>query len=141
VLDKLPGEFIEKLTFVLPVKTDYFNFEKVSKRTHLDIASVNSAALITIRDNKIVSASISAGGVGPVPMYLAKASETLAGKELSPQSIEECIMQAQKEISPISDTRGSEKYKRLLLSQLIRLHFMSSLYLPLEKGDRKELTL
>ena len=30
----------------------------------------------------------------------------------------------QAEISPISDIRGSEEYKRLLLSQLLKAHFI-----------------
>ena len=43
-LDKKPDESIlNKIWFELPGKNSYFNFEKVSKRTHLDIASVNSA--------------------------------------------------------------------------------------------------
>ena len=42
-LDKKPEEHIEQIWFELPGKNSLFNFEKVSKRTHLDIASVNSA--------------------------------------------------------------------------------------------------
>ena len=32
---------------------------------------------------------------------------------------------AQTEISPISDTRGTKEYKRLLLGQLIKAHFLT----------------
>ena len=32
---------------------------------------------------------------------------------------------AQSEITPISDARGSEDYKRLLLGQLIKAHFIT----------------
>ena len=42
-LDKKPQEYIEQIWFELPGKNTLFHFEKVSKRTHLDIASVNSA--------------------------------------------------------------------------------------------------
>lgn len=125
VLDKTDAEYIEKISFVLPGVNSRFNFEKVSKRTHLDIASVNSAMLISLEGNVIRSASISAGGVGPVPMYLATSSKFLEGKELCNDTVEACLLHVDKEISPISDTRGSVEYKRLLLKQLIRLHVMS----------------
>jgi xanthine dehydrogenase small subunit len=109
----------------LPPKDSYFNFEKVSKRTHLDIASVNSAISIIMKDDKIKSAGLSAGGVGPTPLYLAKTSAFLEGKKLTEDLIEAAIEKAQKEISPISDARGSEEYKRLLLGQLIKAHFIT----------------
>ncbi|HUS01879.1 MAG TPA: FAD binding domain-containing protein [Chitinophagaceae bacterium] len=124
-LDKREEEFIEQVWFELPGKKDLFNFEKVSKRTHLDIASVNSAVSIHTDGKLIAKACISAGGVGPVPLYLAKASSFLAGKKITAELIDEAIEIAQSEISPISDARGSEDYKRLLLSQLIKAHFIT----------------
>lgn len=124
-LDKKPGEHIEQIWFELPNKNSLFNFEKVSKRTHLDIASVNSAIHITMDRNTISKAGISAGGVGPVPLYLQKASDYLAGKRISEQLVHEVIEMAQSEISPISDARGTKEYKRLLLAQLIKAHFIT----------------
>lgn len=123
-LDKKPGEYIEQIWFELPGKNTKFNFEKVSKRTNLDIASVNTAMSITMDGDKIISAGISAGGVGPIPIYLQKTSEFFAGKILSEELIEEANEIAQTEISPISDARGAAEYKRLLLGQLIKAHFV-----------------
>lgn len=125
VIDKKPEEFIEKIRFELPGRNRLFNFEKVSKRTHLDIASVNSAISITTDEQTIISASLSAGGVAPTPLYLSKTSAFLKDKILSEGIIDEAIEIAQSEISPISDTRGSEGYKRLLLGQLIKAHFIT----------------
>ncbi len=123
--DKKPDEHIEQITFELPSATTYFNFEKVCKRTHLDIASVNSAICLTIRNGIIEKAGLSAGGVGPVPMYLTKTSAFLTGKKVSDETIREAIEVMQTEISPISDVRGSKEYKTLLLGQLIKAHFYS----------------
>ena len=123
-LDKKADEYIEKIWFELPGKNTKFHFEKVSKRTNLDIASVNTAMNISIDNERIVAAGISAGGVGPIPMYLRKASEFLNGKIISEELINEVIEIGQTEISPISDARGTAEYKRLLLGQLIRGHFM-----------------
>ncbi|MDB5224235.1 MAG: 2Fe-2S iron-sulfur cluster binding protein [Chitinophagaceae bacterium] len=124
-LDKREEEFIEQIWFELPDKDHLFNFEKVSKRTHLDIASVNSALSITMNGKIISEAGLSAGGVGPIPMFLSKTSAFLKDKKISEQLVNEAIEIAQSEISPISDARGSEEYKRLLLSQLIKAHFIT----------------
>jgi xanthine dehydrogenase small subunit len=124
LLDKRPDEYIEKIWFRVPEKNFRFHFEKVSKRTHLDIASVNSAISITMIGDQIADAGISAGGVGPVPMYLQKTSEFLAGKIATEDLALAAIEIAQTEISPISDARGAAEYKRLLLGQLIKAHFI-----------------
>jgi xanthine dehydrogenase small subunit len=122
-LDKSPAEILEHVSFELPSSRSFFNFEKVSKRTHLDIASVNSACLLEVDEDVVTKVAISAGGVGPIPMYLSQTSEFLTGKTISSAFINEAIAIAMKEISPISDARGSTDYKRLLLTQLIKCHF------------------
>ncbi len=121
-LDKGEGEIITEIIFNIPFGK--FNFEKVSKRTHLDIASVNSAASIKIKNGIIQEAHISAGGIGPIPTYLSDTCNFLNNKELSPTTIIEANNILQKEISPISDVRGSVEYKRLLLRQLFFAHFI-----------------
>jgi len=123
-LDKKPNEFVESFRFTLPDKNTQFAFEKVSKRTHLDIASVNSAMKLTISGNIITDARISAGGVFAFPLYLLKTSSFLIGKELTEELITEATQLVQTEIAPISDARGTSEYKRLLLSQLIKAHFI-----------------
>jgi xanthine dehydrogenase small subunit len=124
-LDKKPDEYIEQVWFELPAKNSLFNFEKVSKRTNLDIATVNSAISITMNENMIQSAGISAGGVGPVPVYLQKTSAFFNGKAVTEELVHEAIGIAETEISPISDTRGTREYKKFLLGQLIKAHFIT----------------
>ena len=121
-LNKDEKEYNEKISFQLPSKKQVFNFEKVSKRTHLDIASVNCAMLVSSENNIIKDASIAAGGVGPIPLYLVASSNFLKGEEISLALIKELLHKVNEEISPISDARGSEGYKRLLLAQLIKAH-------------------
>ena len=123
-LDKRPEEYLAHIWFNLPDKNTRFNFEKVSKRTHLDIASVNSAIKLTVENDVITSVTLSAGGVAPIPKQLLKTAEFLPGKYVTEQLINEAVAIAQTEITPISDARGTEVYKRLLLSQLIKAHFI-----------------
>ena len=121
-LEKTEDEFITKIRF----RKDFthFNFEKVCKRTYLDIASVNTAISLKVDGNLIEHAHVSAGGVSPIPLYLRETSEFLRGKEINKKTISEANKIIQTEISPISDVRGSEAYKRLLLHQLFMAHFV-----------------
>ena len=121
-LDKEKEEIITVISF--PVNNSKFNFEKVSKRTYLDIASVNSAISIIEKNGMIDEIHASAGGVGPTPLYLTKTCEYLQGKEISKANIEGALEIIQGEIAPISDARGTEEYKRLLLRQLFFAHFV-----------------
>jgi xanthine dehydrogenase small subunit len=122
--DLKEDELIKDIQFKLPSKHTKFNFEKVSKRTHLDIASVNSAIHISIENNLISDAHIAIGGVSAIPKYLFKTSAFLKGKPLNVQTLFEANKVLQNEISPISDVRGSSDYKRLLAKQLFFVHFI-----------------
>jgi len=126
MLDKDDNEIAEKVSFPVPLKENFFNFEKVSRRTHLDIASVNSAIQIQMENDIIREVHLSAGGVGPVPLYLSQTGDYLKGKPVTAEHIRKAADIAQSEISPISDVRGSKDYKRLLFRQLIFAHFIES---------------
>jgi xanthine dehydrogenase small subunit len=127
VVDKKPQEYIRQMWFELPAPGVGFHFEKVSKRTHLDIASVNTAILLRMQDDVIGEIGLSAGGVGPVPAFLERTSAFLKGKAPEAAVLTAALDVAQSEIAPISDARGSAGYKRLLLNQLLRAHFRTLL--------------
>lgn len=124
-LDKTEDEIITEISFRQPESHTLFNFEKVSKRTHLDIASVNTAIAIETRDMLILSAGCSVGGVGPIPLYLRETSKFLAGRKINVETIHLAEQVLQKEINPISDARGQKDYKRLLARQLFFSHFIT----------------
>jgi len=124
ILDKTEDEYITHFSFEIPDSDTYFNFEKVSKRTYLDIASVNTAMRITVQNDYIKAVHISAGGVAPIPKYLQQTCEYLTEKHLTENTILEALEVMQNEVAPISDARGAKEYKRLLLRQLVFAHFM-----------------
>jgi len=131
-LDKTPNEFIESIQFPVPTKSSHFNFEKVSKRTHLDIASVNSACQLKLKKNgTIASAHISAGGVAAIPKYLHQSADFLKNKKIDNTTLPTFLEILDSEISPISDARGTAAYKRLLLRQLVLAHFIQ-IFGPIE---------
>ena len=122
--DLKKGEMVKSISFDALAKGDFYNFEKVSKRTHLDIASVNTAAKITMENDVVKVAHISMGGVAPIPKYLFNTSKFLIGKTINSETIKEAVSILQSEIAPISDVRGSSDYKRLLAQQLFFAHFI-----------------
>ena len=150
-LAKDPDEYITTIRFKKPHSDFRFNFEKVCKRTYLDIASVNTAISLKVEpvpgknwtppalseppssaggsraehiDYFITDAHIAAGGVAPIPLYLRESSSFLIGRHVDEETIQKAGDIIQAEISPISDVRGSEAYKRLLLRQLFKAHFI-----------------
>ena len=123
-LAKTADEQVTEISFPAPQAGDFFNFEKVSKRTHLDIASVNTAAWLRLENGVVTAARLSAGGVGPVPLLLVRTGEYVVGRELSAATVAGATEVMQQEISPIGDVRGTAQYKRLLLRQLLFAHFL-----------------
>lgn len=119
-----PEEYIEGVRFSLPPPGFLYNFEKVSKRARLDIASVNTAIGLEMDFETITHARLSAGGVSPAPLFLPRASALLQGQGISARTLALAQQAMQAEISPISDIRGSAAYKRLLLRQLFYAHFL-----------------
>jgi len=123
-LDLAPGGLLRTVSLPLPGAADRFSFEKVSTRRHLDIAAVNSAALLRIVDGRIVRAAVSAGGVAPVPLLLRRTSALLEGREPGAAAAGEAARAAMGETSPIDDVRGSAEYRRRLLGRLVAAHVL-----------------
>lgn len=125
-IDLAEDEFIQCLSFPKPTGNTAINFEKVCKRKYLDIAIVNTAMAIRVENGIIVHASLSAGGVAPIPKYLARTSIYLESRPLEAATVLNALEIIQEEIAPISDVRGSAEYKRLLIRQLVIAHFLES---------------
>lgn len=125
-MDKQENEIIHQIIFNKPNANSIFNFEKVCKRTHLDIASVNCACLLRLENDVIQNIHLSAGGVAPYPKYLKDTCQFLIGKILKAEVLIQANQIMQNEIAPISDARGTADYKRLLLRQLFLTHFSNA---------------
>lgn len=124
-LDKSGAEIIDNIRFAVPSQAHKFNFEKLSKREHLDIASVNTSCLLQIEAGHIKSIGLSAGGVAATPKYLAQTCAFLVGKPTNAENIAQALDIMQTEVAPISDARGTADYKRLLLRRLVLGHFIN----------------
>ncbi|MFA5833284.1 MAG: FAD binding domain-containing protein [Bacteroidota bacterium] len=124
-IDKKKSELIESISFPRPTDRTRLSYEKVSRRQYLDIASVNTTMVVELSGHRFSNCGISAGGVGPIPLFLTKTTEFLKNKIIDIETIGEALEIVQTEIHPISDARGSAEYKRLLLRQLVIAHFLN----------------
>ncbi len=120
-VDLKEGELIEEISFPLLDDNSKFSFEKIGKRIHLDMATVNSAMRIQEKNGVIESASFSVGGLGATILNMQKTSSYLIGKKLDNETFKEANKIAQSEITP----RSRPEYKRLLVRQQLLLHLMS----------------
>ncbi len=130
-----PGELVAWISVPLRPDGVRFHFEKVARRRSQDIAAVNSAMALEMSGKTIAGARISAGGVAPVPLLLRQASAFLAGKKVSAAVVRKMAAIASREITPISDVRGSAAYKRALLRRLLAAHFLTLFSDVFEPGD------
>ncbi|HLP62744.1 MAG TPA: FAD binding domain-containing protein [Candidatus Deferrimicrobium sp.] len=129
LLDLEEGEIIRFLRFPVPAPPSglrfHFHFEKVSQRKHLDIAACNTAIYLETEGYAIHKIRLSAGGVAPIPLYLAKTCAFLEGKEITTATLCDAAKIMTGEISPIDSVRGSAQYKTLLLRNLFFAHFIT----------------
>jgi xanthine dehydrogenase small subunit len=58
-------------------------------------------------------------------MLLKNSSAFLRNKKISISVIDDLIEIIKQEITPISDARGTKDYKVILLSQLVKAHFIT----------------
>lgn len=91
-------------------------FIKLGKRQALAISIVNVAVALTLdRERNIFSdVRIGIGAVAPTPLRARRAEKALMGHLISDETIHNASQEAMKEVSPVSDIRGSADYRREL---------------------------
>jgi xanthine dehydrogenase small subunit len=110
----------------------FFSFEKASKRANLDIASVNSALVCALERGGnhgsgrgvLHGVRLSAGGVGPTPLFLEEASAFLEGKAIDAATVRKAAELAVAACAPQSDVRGSASYRSALVKRFVYAHFL-----------------
>jgi carbon-monoxide dehydrogenase medium subunit len=92
-------------------------YVKLGVRKSLEIAVVGVAALVTLdKDKKIcLKAKIALASVAPIPLLCQKAEAILLRKEMGEPIINQAAKSAQEEAAPITDVRGTAKYRREMI--------------------------
>lgn len=88
-------------------------------RVQMDLAVVGVAALLEVDGATCSAARLAAGAVAPVPLRLVQTERVVGGAAAEAETWTAARAAAQGEISPISDVRASEQYRRHLTGVLV----------------------
>lgn len=89
-------------------------------RVKMDLAVASLAVLLEMEGPECKKARMAAGSVGPVPMRLEKVEDLLKGKRISPELVLQAARLAREIVSPITDIRGTEEYRREIVGVFVK---------------------
>ncbi len=98
-------------------------FIKLGLRKAMAITIASIAVNLEVKKNKITQVRIAMGSVAPIPIRLSATEEFLEDKEINNKLIEEAINKVREEVTPISDIRASEEYRRYISGILFKRAF------------------
>lgn len=114
-----PGEVIVAIRIPRPLPS-VARFFKVSKRVHDDISTV-AAGFSLRRDDAgvVVAARLAYGGVAATPARAEEAEALLVGRVFDAHAVAAARPALEAAFTPMSDQRGSERYRRAMVVQLL----------------------
>jgi carbon-monoxide dehydrogenase medium subunit len=89
-------------------------------RVAQDIAVVNAAVLLVMDKKKCQECRLAVGAVAPVPLRLRSVEKLIAGEEIGPELLDRVSQMVEQEVSPITDVRSTEEYRRIMSGVLIK---------------------
>jgi CO/xanthine dehydrogenase FAD-binding subunit len=115
-----PGEVLTCIRFK-PLPTGSFcAWDKFGTRPAMEIAVASVGVVLHRVEGRVVGARVAYGSVAPIPLRGHQAESALIGRLLSDEVVDLCVTAARKEISPITDVRASEGYRREIVGVLLR---------------------
>lgn len=114
-----PDELVAGVRIPLPRAGETFRLYKVSRRKDLDISSFGAAVWVRQSNGTVDDVRIWYGGVGPMVMRMRKAEAVLRGNAPTLERFEQAGAVAREEVTPITDVRGSEQYRRTLAGNIL----------------------
>lgn len=112
-------ELITGFVFPVPEETFVGTFHKLGSRKALAISTVNTAVLLRLEDTLIKDCRIALGSVAPTPKRAKLLEDILLGQSLTELRLKDLIKQLEKDISPITDIRGSQRYRLDTAKELV----------------------
>ena len=103
----------------IPLTDARIAFEKVS-RTPADAPIVCAVSRLRLEGDVARDVRVTVDGVGPLPVRLVRAEQTLEGKSLSEVLIAQAAEAAAQEVKPPSDFLASTEYRKEMVKVLVR---------------------
>jgi carbon-monoxide dehydrogenase medium subunit len=105
-------EMLVDISFTALKKTQRGTFIKLALRRAQAISLVNASIILNLKDDTVVSASITLGAVTPIITHAEEAEKFLVRKKLNKKNIAQAAELAMVSAHPIDDVRGSAVYRR-----------------------------
>jgi carbon-monoxide dehydrogenase medium subunit len=86
----------------------------------MDLSVASVAVLLEMDGDLCRKARIAAGSVAPVPLRLRAVEEKLEGSILSEKMIREAQKLSENSVSPITDIRSTEDYRRQVVGLFVK---------------------
>ena len=116
-----PNELILGVEFEKARADDHWIWFKLGPRRAQSISKVSLAGLVRLSaDRKIEVCRLAYGAVAITAKRVAKTESLLTGKTLTPELAREATQTVMTEVSPITDLRSTEPYRRKMCGVLLR---------------------
>ena len=116
------GEMLVSIWFPAPVPHSGANYQRFIPRNEMDIAvvGVGSSVVLDASGQNFVSARIALASVAPTPVFAKEAGDSLAGKAVSEEAVQQASELAMAAAKPISDMRGTIRQRIHLIGVFTR---------------------
>lgn len=115
-----PEEIIVEIRFGVPPPGRIFRFMKAGTRPAMECSVVTAGLAFTPREDLLTDVRVAFGSSAPIPLRGRKTEAVLEGQPASRELSARAARAAEEEVSPISDVRGSECYRRALAGVFLR---------------------
>ncbi len=117
-----PGEVLVSINIPPPQPHSGANYLRFIPRNEMDIAvaGVGTSVVLDPSGRNFVSARIALASVAPTPVLARDAGDSLAGKPVSEDAIQEASEKAMVDAKPINDMRGTIRQRTHLVGVLTR---------------------
>jgi len=122
-LDLAADELLVRIRLRLPGPGERLGLVKVSRRRDLDISTFTAAVRLRLDGDRIASATVAYGGVGPTVVRMRGTEAALVGRPFTAETFRRAGDAAVAEITPLTDVRGSADYRRQLARNVLLKFF------------------
>lgn len=117
-----PGDIVTAISFPLPPQKNAGKYIKLGRNTKSDL-SIVGVSVMGYPDNTAPSGfrfRMALASVAPIPLVPSDAEKILAEKMINEETIAAAAQAAMDACNPISDVRGSARYRKYMVRNLVR---------------------
>jgi xanthine dehydrogenase small subunit len=119
-------ELIESIIIPKQKSNRFYKFYKISKRTHVDIASVSAGFSLELEDALVKKIILAYGGMAETTKRAVETEIFLLHSPWTHETIQQAMLLIQKEFAPLSDVRASADYRTILAANLLLKFYLAT---------------